>query len=67
MVFMVSFMVPDPRSISSRRARKGARSARSAHAVQITPHSQGGCMVVYVQLVSYSGVCAAVTLCRVFC
>ena len=25
------FMVPDPRSISSRRARKCARSARSAH------------------------------------
>ena len=27
MVLMVIFMVPDPRSISSRRARKGARSA----------------------------------------
>ena len=30
MVFMVIFMVPDPWSISSKRARKGARSARSA-------------------------------------
>ena len=30
MVFMVIFMVLDPRCISSRRARKGARSARSA-------------------------------------
>ena len=30
MVFMVIFMVPDLRSISSRRARKGARSACSA-------------------------------------
>ena len=34
MVFMVIFMVLDPRSISSGRARKGARSA---HTVQITP------------------------------
>ena len=34
MLFMVIFMVPDPRSISSRKARKGARSA---HVVQITP------------------------------
>ena len=30
MVFMVICMIPDPRPISSRRARKGARSARSA-------------------------------------
>ena len=30
MVFMVTFMVPDPRSISFRRARSGARSACSA-------------------------------------
>ena len=42
MIFMVIFMVPDPRSISSRRARKGARSARSAHAVQITPLTSRG-------------------------
>ena len=38
----VIFMVPDPRSISSRRARKCARSARSTHALQIIPpYSQG--------------------------
>ena len=36
MGFMVIFMVSDPRSMSSRKARKGARSA---HAVQITPLS----------------------------
>ena len=39
MVFMVIFMVPDPQSISSRRARKGARSVDKPQQQGLGPYS----------------------------